>query len=285
MKKDILVADGGSTKCAWALLRADGSREYATAPGVNPSLLGLDEVAGALRGGLAPLATDGVGEVRFYGAGCAGEGARRMEEALRGLFPGASVEVASDLLGAARALFGDGSGVACILGTGSNSGYYENGAITRNVRPMGFILGDEGSGASIGRVVLNQYFKGWLDEATRRDFEREFPGLTYDEVVCRVYREPAANRFLASFAPFAAAHMSDSRLAARVRGCFEAFVSESLAAYPADAPVGFAGSLAAAFAPMLRGLLPGRELTFVPSPLEPLAEYHQGVCDSLRGLK
>ncbi len=273
--KDVLIADGGSTKCAWALLRADGTESFFTTPGINPSLLGFDVVAGALRDGLSAVETERVEKVFFYGAGCAGEGAGRMAEALGGLFPGAAIEVGSDLLGAARALFGGGEGVACILGTGSNSGYYDGWQIQRNVRPMGYILGDEGSGASIGRMVLNQYYKGWLDAATRRDFESEFPSLTYDEVVRRVYREPGANRFLASFAPFAAAHMGDQRLAQRVREGFEAFIRESLAAYPPRARVGFVGSLASAFAPMLREMLAGRELAFLASPIGPLAAYHR----------
>ncbi|MDE6126841.1 MAG: ATPase [Muribaculaceae bacterium] len=274
---DRLVADCGSTKCAWALLRADGSGERFVSAGMNPAVLDRAVLESLLREGLSGLGRPGdVGEVWFYGAGCAGEGAERMRSALARLLPGADVEVSSDLLGAARALFGDAAGVACILGTGSNSGYYDGREIVRNVRPMGFIIGDEGSGASIGRTVLNQYYKGWLDESTRRDFEREFPALTYDEVIRRVYREPGGNRFLASFAPFAAAHMADRRLAERVDEGFAAFFRESLAAYPADLPVGFAGSLASAFEPRLRGLLGGRRATFAPSPLEALAAYHAG---------
>lgn len=272
--KDILVADCGSTKCAWALLRADGSEERFVTTGVNPAVMDSEVVESLLREGRAGRGGD-VGKVFFYGAGCAGEGARRMEEVLAKLFPAAETEVSSDLSGAARALFGDGEGIACILGTGSNSGYYDGRKIVRNVRPMGFILGDEGSGASIGRIVLNQYYKGWLDEATRRDFEREFQTLTYDEVIRRVYREPGANRFLASFAPFAAAHMGDPRLAERVGEGFAAFFCESLAAYPAGLPVGFVGSLAKAFEPLLRKLLDGRSARFLAAPLEALAAYHR----------
>lgn len=272
--RNILVADCGSTKCAWALSRADGSEERFVSTGVNPAVMDSDVVESLLREGLAGRSAD-AGKVFFYGAGCAGEGARRMEAVLAGLFPSADIEVSSDLLGAARALFGDGAGIACILGTGSNSGYYDGRGIAANVRPMGFILGDEGSGASIGKIVLNQYYKGWLDEATRRDFEREYPSLTYDEVIRRVYREPGANRFLASFAPFAAAHMADTRLAERVGEGFAAFFRESLAAYPAGLPAGFAGSLAKAFEPILRELLGGREARFLAAPLEALAAYHR----------
>lgn len=275
--KTKLIADCGSTKCAWALLRADGSEQYFTTAGINPAVMDLPMVEALLGEGLTEVDDLGlVEEIHFYGAGCAGEGARSMEAALRALAPGAEIEVRSDLLGAARGLFGDGSGVACILGTGSNSGYYDGREIARNVRPMGFILGDEGSGAAIGKIVINQYYKGWLDEATRGDFEREFPSLTYDEVIRRVYREPGANRFLASFAPFAAAHMADSRLAARVGETFDCFFRESLAAYPSDASVGFVGSLAKAFEPRLRTMLGDRPAKFLKAPLEALAAYHRG---------
>ena len=271
---DILVADCGSTKCAWALLRADGSERRFASAGMNPALLDLPALESALAEGLGWLDLPGrVGEVFFYGAGCAGDGAGRMLAALEAALPGASVEVRSDLVGAARALFGDRPGIACILGTGSNSGYYDGKDIVRNVRPMGFILGDEGSGASIGRILLNQYFKGWLGEATRRDFEREYPSLTYDEVVRRVYREPGANRFLASFAPFVVAHMDDPRLAGRVDETFAAFFRESLAAYPGGLHLGFAGSLASAFAPRLQRLLGGRPASVLAAPLASLAAY------------
>ncbi|MDE7142699.1 MAG: hypothetical protein K2O33_07400, partial [Muribaculaceae bacterium] len=169
---DRLVGDCGSNKCAWAMLRADGSGERFVSAGMNPAVLDRAVLESLLREGLSGLGRPGdVGEVWFYGAGCAGEGAERMRSALARLLPGADVEVSSDLLGAARALFGDAAGVACILGTGSNSGYYDGREIVRNVRPMGFIIGDEGSGASIGRTVLNQYYKGWLDESTRAQAE------------------------------------------------------------------------------------------------------------------
>ncbi len=283
-----LIADCGSTKIDWCALADDGTvGARFHSPGINAVMLTEEEIRARLAEEAAPQLTVGpVDEVYFYGAGCISpEVCASVERALAVMAPAARrVEVATDLLAAARALCGREPGIACILGTGSNSCYYSGTAIADNVSPLGYILGDEGSGAVLGRLFLGDVLKNQIPGELAREFLDEY-GLDRLEVIRRVYREPAANRFLASFAPFAAAHMSDSRLAARVRGCFEAFVSESLAAYPADAPVGFAGSLAAAFAPMFRGLLPGRELTFVPSPLEPLAEYHQGVCDSLRGLK
>ncbi len=271
----ILVADCGSTKCAWVLIDTPAGEKCFETPGMNPAVNAPEAVARWVAGSLAGIDREGVVEARFYGAGCAGAGARAMEAALAAALPNALVEVESDLLGAARALFGHSAGVACILGTGSNSGHYDGAAIVKNVRPMGFIIGDEGSGAALGRMLLNQYYKGWLDEATRRDFEREFASLTYDEVIRRVYREPGANRFLASFAPFVRSHTADPRLAAGARGQFEAFVAESLAAYPADLPVGFVGSLGAAFAPELRELLAGREVAFLPSPIASLAAFHR----------
>lgn len=272
---NILVADCGSTKCAWTLIEAGSCERLFESPGMNPAVNDPEVVAGWVAESLAGIEREAVCEAHFYGAGCAGEGALSMRAALAAYLPDARVEVDSDLLGAARALFGHSAGVACILGTGSNSGYYDGCGIVKNVRPMGFIIGDEGSGAALGRMLLNQYYKGWLDEATRRDFEREFDTLTYDEVIRRIYREPGANRFLASFAPFVRSHTADPRLSERVREQFAAFISESLAAYPADLPVGFVGSLAAAFAPELSEMLGNRSATFLPSPIASLAAFHR----------
>ena len=156
----ILIADAGSTKTDWAVLAPNGDVSLISTQGINPFMLSAVQIVGILQTellpgmpGIAPAA------VYFYGAGCAGAGIAVVEEALRGLFSAAELHVASDLLGAARALCGHGDGIACILGTGSNSCLYLDGAIRANVSPLGFILGDEGSGAVLGRRLVGDVLK------------------------------------------------------------------------------------------------------------------------------
>ena len=145
-------------------------------------------------------------------------------------FVEATVEVAGDLLGAARALCGSTSGIACILGTGSNSCFYDGKTIVKNVPPLGYILGDEGSGAALGKLFMNGIFKGRLPEAVRELYLRE-ENLTYQEIIERVYRKPLANRFLASTAQFINRHLDLPELEALVQQNFELFFERNVCEY------------------------------------------------------
>ena len=186
------------------------------------------------------------------------------------------VEAESDLLGASRALFGRGEGVACILGTGSNSCWCRGGEIVENVPPLGYVLGDEGSGATLGRNLVNGIFKGHI--SLRGEFLAAH-GLTYEEIIRRVYREPYANRFLASFAPFVHAHLDRPDIRDMVERSFADFAERNLSGYPVHLPVACVGGVAAAFGDLLRETLTrcGREVvTIVRSPAAGLTEYHYG---------
>ena len=253
----IIIADSGSTKCTW--IASDGART------TNVRTRGINAVqhsAEQIREALAELPPcDGVTSVRFYGAGC-GE-----------TFPEASE---SDLLGAARALWGRGEGIACILGTGSNSCLCRDGEILKNVPPLGYVLGDEGSGAVLGRNLVNGIFKGHIP------LKEEFlaaHGLNYEEIIRRVYREPYANRFLASFAPFIRTHIDRPEIRELVLRSFRDFASRNLSRYPAELPVSLLGGVAAHFEALLREALEaeGRRVeTIVESPAEGLLKYHYG---------
>ena len=169
----------------------------------------------------------------------------RMEMLLRKLFVNAvKVEVCSDVLGAARALFGGREGIACILGTGANSCLYDGRRITANVPPLGYILGDEGSGAVLGRLFINALFKGGLPAAMRDEFLKE-TGLTLADIINKVYREPLANRFLASTSAFIHNHLYNSRLRSLVVDNFRSFFKRNVNLYGRrDLPVGAVGSIA-----------------------------------------
>lgn len=217
--------------------------------------------------------------VRFYGAGCGPqfpEASERMATALREHFRTPHVAVHSDLLGAARALFGRGEGIACIFGTGSNSCHCRAGGIVGNVPPLGYILGDEGSGAALGRNLLNGIFKGHIP---LRDELFAATGLDYEGIIRRVYREPAANRFLASLAPFVREHLARPQVREMVAESFRDFARRNLSRYPAGLPVACVGGVAAHFAAPLREALAAEGHSVVrieESPAEGLIRYHHG---------
>lgn len=248
-----LTADGGSTKTAWRITPAAGGvGRVVQTVGMNPSLMDGDALVQTLRTALWPQLTEaergGVDEIAYYGAGCRGEACGKMAQALRELWPAAQVTVDSDIVGAARALFGlQGSGIACILGTGSNSCLYLEGRVVQNVSPLGFILGDEASGAVLGRRLLGDALKGQLPAALTEAFFRE-TGLTTDAVIDRVYRQAAPNRFLASMMPFIVRHLGDEpALKMLVRDELDRFFVRNVSQYGrTDLTVGFVGGVAAA---------------------------------------
>ncbi len=272
-----LIADSGATKCDWALVGEDRMERMRT-QGLNPAV----HAAAFVRRVLAvELSTDAVPDaVRFYGAGCSErfpETKARMTALLRERFPSAQIEVESDLTGAARALFAQGEGIACILGTGSNSGRYDGRRIVCNVPPLGYMLGDEGSGAAIGRELLRGMLRERFPLELRDRFHR-FAGLGYEQLIRAVYHGEAPGRFLASFVPFVAEHIDREGMSALVAGVFDEFAAHVLSRYPASLPVAATGGVAATFPALLREALAGcgRQLVrIVRAPLDGLIAYHE----------
>lgn len=264
----LLIADSGSTKTAWAA----GADIIYTA-GINPVRDSRASIDGVLRAlpALAPRA------VYFYGAGCINPFKQSVEEALADRFPTAAISVESDLLGAARALCGHTEGIACILGTGSNSCLYDGHAIVQQVSPLGYILGDEGSGAVLGRTLVGDALKGQLGDALRRDF-LAWAALTPADIINKVYREPQANRFLASLVPFLALRRGEAPVHALLVDAFRRFFARNVAAYRRpDLPVHFAGGIAREFTAELQeaaqaeGFHTGRT---IGSPIDAMVAYH-----------
>ena len=242
-----LIADSGSTKTDWCVVDG-GEVVFRTAGhGINPFQQNDAEVENIVNNEFTS-SFDGVeriAEIEFYGAGCRDGMVPRMERLLRKLFFNAvRVDVCSDVLGAARALFGDREGIACILGTGANSCLYDGRRITANVPPLGYILGDEGSGAVLGRQFINALFKGRLPAAMRDEFLSE-TGLTLADIINKVYREPLANRFLASTSVFIRNHLENKALRDLVVDNFKNFFKRNVNLYGCrDLPVGAVGSIA-----------------------------------------
>ena len=286
----ILIADSGSTKTEWAVIggKAPGSSKpdggdgtvVLRTQGINPFHQTPETIRGILADELLPaLQEREITNVYFYGSGVRPEVEPRMEALLREMFPAASViEAHSDLLGAARALCGRNEGIACILGTGANSCLYDGNTIVSNTPPLGYILGDEGSGAVLGSHFLRALLRGELSEKITADFCAEF-NLSTADILDRVYRRPLPNRFLASFCPFISSHLDDASLSAIVTGCFTDFFRHHIAPYHRpDLPISFVGSVAFHFrAPLTAaaaslGFCVG---SIVQSPLQGLQRYHK----------
>lgn len=242
-----LIADSGSTKTDWCVVDGGEVVFRTVGQGINPLQQGIDAIENVIKVELVTLFGDArsIAEIEFYGAGCRDGMVPRMERLLRKLFVNAvKVEVCSDVLGAARALFGGREGIACILGTGANSCLYDGERITANVPPLGYVLGDEGSGAVLGRLFVNGLFKGGLPESLRDEF-LEDTGLTLAEIIRKVYREPLANRFLAGMSVFIHNHLENNELRALVVENFRNFFRRNVALYGrVDLPVRAVGSIA-----------------------------------------
>ena len=277
----ILIADSGSTKTQWNVIRRGQLVCEVFTKGLNPYFQTPEEMGRELRSALLPHIPAGpYAAVRFFGAGCTPEKVSGMEEMLRANLPvdGGVVEVGSDMLGAARSTCGREAGIACILGTGSNSCFYDGKAITANVSPLGFILGDEGSGAVLGRLLVGLLLKNQLGEELKERFLSEY-GLTTADIIERVYRQPFPNRFLASFSPFITRHLDDPRMRQLVRGAFNDFFARNVMQYDgyADHLVHFVGSVAYHYQPLLRDTAEGLGLrvgTIAQSPMEGLRAYY-----------
>lgn len=271
----ILIADGGSTKIDWTIVSGISHKTFRS-PGINPVLWDIGKIEQMLQEGLPHEILSDVESVYFYGAGCLGRSAEKMHEALmRVVAHDAEIEVESDLLGAARALFGNERGIACILGTGSNSALYGGKEIISNIHPLGYILGDEGSGASIGKHFLNALYKGRLPESLRKDFETE-TGLTYDDVIDHVYRQPMANKFLASLVIFVSKRRKEC--AELLNEEFENFIEKDILPYNhCELPVGIVGGVGYEFHDELKEIFLRHRLKLnkvVAKPMENLVDYH-----------
>lgn len=252
----ILIADAGSTKIDWCLVGPDGneSARFETR-GINAAISTADKMTTIFLSAKEYLSdSPEPSKIFYYGAGCATPDiCNRVAGCLLEVWQDADCHVATDMLGAARALLGDKKGIACILGTGSNSCLYDGKDIIANIPPLGFILGDEGSGAVLGRRLIGDIYKGIAPDNLRRELNDAF-GIPLSEIIRRVYREPDANRFLASFVPFIKDNISNPHIIMMVSEEFNRFFMRNVALYE-DArilPVNFIGSVAYNFQDLLK---------------------------------
>lgn len=276
----ILIADSGSTKTDWCVLENGKPFFRIKTAGMNPFFQTEKEMVSELREHLLPhLKPEQIEEVHFYGAGCIPEKSPFVGRVLKSVL-GISAGVESDLLGAARSLCGHQAGIACILGTGSNSCFYDGKTIVSNVPPLGYVLGDEGGGAYLGRCLVREYLRGSLSIKCEEAF-RDTYGLGKAEILDRVYKQPFPNRFLAGFAAFLPPYIGEdgeNSLRSAVRDCFSDFFRHCVKRYDYEKQAVHAiGSIAWYFREMIQQVADQEGITIgliCQSPMEGLVKYH-----------
>lgn len=277
-----LIADGGSTKTEWAAAEAAPQSEPLsfTTQGINPFVQDEAAIASVIKDELLPhLKGVHIDGIFFYGAGCTPQKSAAVERCLKKFFPHAGrCEVASDLLGAARALLGHGQGIAAILGTGSNSGLYNGKEICAQTPSMGYILGDEGGGAYLGKRLVADVAKGLLSRGVQEAFHAE-TGLSNADILESVYRSALPNRFLASLVPFLSRHRKEDEINGLITDSLRAFFERNIAPYGRpDLPVCFVGGIAHEFAAELREAAHRAGFSVGTTALRPMAgliAYHK----------
>lgn len=279
----ILIADSGSTKTEWRTILPDGTIGQAKTAGCNPNHQTTADITATLKNELlGQLPSGSPEEIFFYGAGCSSEKSKNIvREAFSAVFPAAALVVESDLLAAARALCLNESGIACILGTGANSCLFDGEKIVENIPALGYVIGDEGSGTDLGKKVVADYLRKGMPEHLAARFSKRFPDISADIVCDRIYRQPLAKPYLASFSRFLFHNLKEPYCYQLVYDSFTNFLQRNVAKYSdyQQYPVHFVGSIAFYYGNILRqaatdqGMRVGRILE---GPIAGLTLYHGG---------
>ena len=277
----ILIADSGSTKTDWCVVEKGELVQQIFTKGTNPFFQSEEEISNEIATALLPeLKTNEFEAVYFYGAGCGfPDKIAVVHRALtKHLNVAGNVEVATDMLAAARGLCGREAGIACIMGTGSNSCYYDGESIVANVSPLGFILGDEGSGACLGKLMVGDLLKNQMNPELKEKFLAQF-NLTPADIIDRVYRKPFPNRFLASLSPFLAQNINEPCVHELVLNSFKAFFKRNIMQYEnyQNLKVNLIGSVAYYYKEVLAEAAEAMGIqlgTIIQSPMEGLIKYH-----------
>ena len=276
-----LVADAGATKVDWGLINNSGEIHYFSTLGINPYFFKSEDIVNIF-GRELPKNLDrlDVSEIFYYGAGCSSKGrTKRVYDALKLTFPKAKILVDHDLLGAAIALCGNQKGIACILGTGSNACLYDGKNILDQHGGIGFILGDEGSGAHMGKLFIQQLFYKNVPDELKRDFYDTYK-LKDEQIIDNIYMKEYPNRFLASFSPFLSQNISHSFIENIVLKSFDEFFKYHVKYFKdyQDYPFNSVGSIAIHFEEQIRktitdyGMRPG---IFIEKPIDYLVGYYK----------
>jgi len=277
----ILIADGGSTKTDWRLIKEGREYKQVQTPGFNPYLVGSDEIEALLWKELQPyIDNNAISAVYYYGAGCSTPVKNMIvENAFEKIFPNSRIHISHDLLAACHALCGDKEGIAAILGTGSNSCFYDGKDIVDGIFSLGYFFGDEGSGAYLGKQLLTAYLHKELPEDVEKRFKEEY-SMSLESILDAVYTKPAPSRFLASFSRFINNNRDLPYIHNLLTEAFRAFYKYQVCCYARhkEVPVHFVGSVAYHYKDILTevglefGIKTGK---FIKAPIDGLVEYHQ----------
>lgn len=277
----ILIADSGSTKTDWRVIDADNEYEQVNTTGINPQYLDTDKIYSIFETELLPqLKEKNISAIYYYGAGCSSpERNKRVEDALSRAYPNVPNYVDHDLLAAARALCGHKPGIACILGTGSNSCLYDGKNIIDNVTSLGFLMGDEGSGAYLGKLLIKAYMYRELPEELATSLKNRY-NLTKDGILDAVYGSDIPSQYLATFAKFMYEKRKSPVIKEMIYENFEEFFERHVSKYEGfgELPVNFVGSIAFHFSDTLKLVAKkyGCHIgVIISSPSEGLIKYHQ----------
>lgn len=275
-----LIADCGSTKTDWVICDGGNVIARAKTQGLNPTHQESEEIYDILSKELTDEITAHTPEkIYFYGAGCAYETANnRMRDALEKIFSGAEINIDSDLLAAARALCKHEEGIACILGTGSNSCLFDGEKIIENTPSLGFILGDEGSGAHLGRQLLSDCLKNQLPKSIRKKFFEQY-NLSIATILEKTYHSSLPNRWLAGFTPFLSENKAVPEIKSMLKNCFKQFFQRNTMVYRRSwLPIHIIGNIGMNFSDEIRETAESLGLSIgkiVDSPMNGLIEYHK----------
>lgn len=277
----ILIADSGSTKTDWLLIH-NTNNTYISTSGINAYYMTSETIIDMLKKELLPLIPyEQVTSIYFYGSGCSTEAkCAKMSTIFNLLFTKASVEINHDMLAAARALFGNKQGIACILGTGSNSCVYDGNKITRQMVSLGYFFGDEGSGTHMGKLLITDYLRGEMPSNISNKLNSEF-NLSLEVVLDHIYNKSTPNKFLSSFAPFILENSTDDYIRKLIAYSFDEFLKMGVMKFTGykKMDVNFVGSIAFHFQDILRGVASSREIQInkvQKSVIDGLKEFHTG---------
>jgi glucosamine kinase len=279
-KKMILIADSGSTKTDWVSINENQVKVFYKSSGINPFYISSDEIFNIIENTFKPAKiSKKVEKIHFYGTGCIkNHNTYIVVDGLKQFFKNAEINVEDDMIGAARSIFGNNKGIACILGTGANSCKYDGSEIIEKIPTLGYILGDEASGAYFGKILINNYFKKIMPEDLSVKFNNQYqPEIS--NVLNKVYKQAFPNRYLAKFTHFLSENIDHPYIQYLLQSGFDAFILNNIAKYKnfENYPVGFAGSIAHHFSESLKKTCLKHQIKIekiAKRPIEGLINYH-----------
>lgn len=277
----IAIIDGGSTKCDWVLITPEGKETARwVTTGLNPNHISKNQIIEVLQNQDYTFPVSEVKSIYFYGSGCGIEKNQKvLAEALEGVFPMANITVKEDMLGAAYAVYNGSPALVAILGTGSNICFFDGEKIRLDIPSLAFIMGDEGSGSALGKALVKNFFMKKLPQDLHEAFASEY-GLTIEELIQRLYHQPKANAFLASFNGFLVKHKAHAFVQQLIKEEFKHFLYFQASAYPESSTLEIhcVGSIAMIYSDLLREVAQemGMKIgNIIQKPIDGLVDYHR----------